>query len=67
MATQDDARNVLIVELGGRGPESPNLQGFSDERLVEMAAIVLFLMNANLAKTENGCRRIPQRIIERRS
>ncbi len=50
MATQDDARNVLIVELGGHSTESPNLQGFSDERLVEMAAIVLFLMNANLGQ-----------------
>jgi hypothetical protein len=48
MATQDDSRNTLIVELGGHSTESPNLQGFSNERLVEMAATVLFLMNAKL-------------------
>ena len=50
MMDRNDARNTLITELGVHSKENPNkkLQGISDDRLVDMAAIVLFLMNAKL-------------------
>ena len=48
MASDDDVRNTLIVEIGGHSTDGPYLQGFSDARLVEMASIILFLMAAKI-------------------
>ncbi len=48
METDDGVRNTLIVEIGGHSKDGPDLQGFSDARLVEMASIIVFLMAAKI-------------------
>ncbi len=48
MVNEDAARNTLITDLHNHTTDGKYLQGFNDARLVEIAAVIVFLMAAKI-------------------